>query len=139
MAGSIGGFLGGLLGALLITFILTRLVNSMAKKKTNPKDAALIAFFVVAFASLLITSFTMGIGKGIIIFIPCLIFWLIIDLRRARNNLINDQGVNGKDRITEGSKTFKCTHCEREYSPKDYRDDAHEWFCPQCSKPLPKE
>jgi len=139
MAGSVGAFLGGLFGALLITFILTRSVICVAKKKSNPKNAALIAFFVAAGITLLMTSLTMGIGKGIIIYTPCLIFWLIIDLRRARNNLITDQDFNGKDRNTGESKTLKCTHCGQEYSPKDYRDDAPEWVCPQCLKPLPKD
>jgi predicted RNA-binding Zn-ribbon protein involved in translation (DUF1610 family) len=81
----------------------------------------------------------MGIGKGIIIYIPCLIFWLIIDLKRARNNLHTDQVFNGKDRNTVESNTFECTHCGREYNPREYRDDAPEWICPQCLKPLPKE
>jgi hypothetical protein len=83
-------------------------------------------------------SLTMGIGKGITIYIPVLIFWLIIDLRRARNNLITDQDFNGKDRKTGESETYKCIHCGQEYSPKDYRDDAPEWLCPQCLKPLPR-
>lgn len=136
MAESVAGFLGSLLGALLITFILTRFVNSVAQEKTNPKNAALIAFFVVAGIILLITSFTMKIGEGIIIYIPCLILWLIRDLRRARNNVIDDQGFNGQEKSNGELKTFKCTHCGQEYNPEDYRDDAPEWLCPQCFKPL---
>ncbi len=80
-----------LIGALIITYILTRAVNSMAKKRTNPKKAALIAFFILAVVALLVTSFTMGIGKGFIIYIPCLMLWLIIDLVRAKKTPIEDQ------------------------------------------------
>lgn len=139
MTGSIGYFLGGFFGALFITYILTRSVNFVAQKKTNPKNAALIAFFVAAGITLLTTSLTMGIGKGIIIYFPCLIFWLIIDLRRVRKNLMADQDFNGKEKNIEELKTFRCTHCGQEFSPEDYRDDAPEWLCSQCLKPLPKE
>jgi len=125
MAGHVGGFLGGLIGALLITFILTRLTNYIAQKKANPEKAALIAFYVVAVVSFLIISFTMGIGKWLIIYFPCLILWLIIDLRRTRTNRIR--------------REFKCIHCGTEYNPEDYRNDALEWFCPHCGKPLQEE
>lgn len=32
-----------------------------------------------------------------------------------------------------------CPHCGATYSATDYSQDAQEWFCPQCHKPLPKE
>jgi hypothetical protein len=31
-----------------------------------------------------------------------------------------------------------CTYCRTKYNPKDYRDDANEWLCSRCSKPLNK-
>lgn len=92
MAESIVDFLGLFFGALLNTFILTRLVNYIAKKMTTPINAALIAFFTASGTILLITSMTMGIHKGIIIYIPFLIFWLIVDLRRAKNK---NQSIKG--------------------------------------------
>lgn len=80
-----------LLGALLITYLLTRAINAIAKKKTNPTRAALIAFFVVAALALLLTSFTMGISKGFILYIPCLVLWLIIDIVKARKSSGGDK------------------------------------------------
>ena len=133
-----------LVGALIITYILTRAVNSMAKKRTNPTKAALITFFIVAAVALLLTSFTMSIGKGFIIYIPCLMLWLIIDLVRAKKTPIKDQGFYPPKGETiepsiERPKIFACTYCGTEYNPKDYREDAPEWLCPQCAKPVPKE
>ena len=88
-----------LFGALLITFFLTRAIYiglSIAKKRINPIKAALIAFFLVAAIALLVSSFTMGIGKGFILYIPCLVLWLIIDIVRAKKNpeSKNKQEVN---------------------------------------------
>ena len=73
-----------LLGALLGTYVLTEFVNFKAKKRTNPTKAALIAFLVAAAIILMITSVTMGIRKGFLIYVPCLVLWLIIRQLRAR-------------------------------------------------------
>ncbi len=133
-----------LLGALLITYILTRAINSIAKKRTNPTKAALIAFLVVAAIALLITSVTMGIGKGFLIYVPCLVLWLIIDVVRARKTSDRGQSVHRfKEEAStpkiDPPKIFSCSHCGAEYNPKDYRQDSTEWVCSNCAKSLPKE
>ena len=133
-----------LLGALLITYILTRAVNSIAKKKTNSTKAAFIAFLVVAVIALLVTSVTMGIGKGFLIYVPCLVLWLIIYLVRTRRTSGRGQPVPRlKEQAStpkiEPPKTLACPYCGAEYNPKDYRQDSTEWVCSHCAKPLPKE
>lgn len=79
-----GAVVGQIMGAVVLTYLLTRAVKYLAKKGTSHIVAALIAFFVVGAISLTITSFTMGIGRGFIIYIPCLVLWLIIDIVRAQ-------------------------------------------------------
>jgi hypothetical protein len=132
-----------LIGALLITYILTRAVNSIAKKRTNPAKAALITFLVVATVALGVTSLTVGVGKGLIMYIPCLLLWLIVDVVRAKKVSVRDQGISSfkgeanKPRH-ERPKIPACKHCGAEYDPKDYRQDALEWLCPHCRKALTK-
>ncbi len=70
--------------------------------------------------------------------------WLIIDLVRAKKTFIKGQGsysLKGKmiDPSVPRPKIFACTYCGAEYNPKDYREDAPEWICPKCAKPVPKE
>lgn len=74
-----------ILGALTGTYLLTRaIIKSEAKRGISPTQAALSAFFVVAALALIITTITMGVGKGFILYIPWLVLWLIIDLVRAK-------------------------------------------------------
>ena len=80
-----------ILGALFITYLLTRAINSKAKKRTSSTKAALIAFFVVAALALMITTFTIGVGKGFILYIPCLVLWLIVDIVRAQKTSQGDR------------------------------------------------
>ena len=37
------------------------------------------------------------------------------------------------------SNILACGHCGEEYNANDYRQDAPEWFCKGCGKPLPKK
>lgn len=75
--------MGELLGALTITYLLTRAISSIAKKRTSLIIAAMIIFFIASAITLLITNFTMGVTKGITLYIPCLVLWLIVDIVRA--------------------------------------------------------
>ena len=52
---------------------------------------------------------------------------------------IIDFKEEGPKAKTESQKILSCSHCGAEYSPKDYRQEAPDWLCPQCAKPLPKE
>jgi uncharacterized membrane protein YbaN (DUF454 family) len=52
---------------------------------------------------------------------------------------IIDFKEEGPKAKAESPKILACSHCGAEYSPKDYRQEAPEWLCPQCAKPLPKE
>ncbi len=48
-----------------------------------------------------------------------------------------------KDDILKMAKTLHrmsvCPYCGAGFNPKDYRQDAPEWYCAQCRKTLPKE
>ena len=48
------------------------------------------------------------------------------------------KGETAGQAITELPNIPKCPNCGAEYNPKDYREDALEWFCLQCKKTLPK-
>lgn len=72
-------------GALLITFILTRGANWLLHKITNQKTSALISFVLVCLFCLLLGSPNFGFRLTFFIYIPCLLLWLLIDLRKTSN------------------------------------------------------
>lgn len=70
-------------GALLITYLLTRGTNWLLRKKTNKKTTALISFILVGLLCLLLGSPNFGFRFTFIVYIPCLLLWLLFDLRKA--------------------------------------------------------
>lgn len=75
--------LGALTGALLITLLLTRVVGALARKKTEARTAAFVAFGVVLALTLGIGSMTMGLRAASVTYLPFLMLWLVVDLLRA--------------------------------------------------------
>jgi heme/copper-type cytochrome/quinol oxidase subunit 4 len=83
-AGRFMAHVAGFAGSLLLTYVLTRVVIRMARKKTSDIKAALLAFLIVATMTLLITRFTMGADEGFKMYMPCLLFWLAVDIVRLK-------------------------------------------------------
>ena len=61
---------------------------------------------------------------------------LITNLRGGRD--VTQAILQALQKETESSKGPVCPHCGASYNPADYRQDAPEWLCSQCRKPLPK-
>jgi hypothetical protein len=82
--GKVLGEIASILGALIITYILTRWQLRYLRKKHTPKVAAVYAFIWISLLTLIITSLTMGVQRGFFTYMPCLVFWLIRDIIRAK-------------------------------------------------------
>jgi hypothetical protein len=80
--------MGAYVGGLLITFLVTRLVQNMLRRRVGPTLAAIWAFCVVAILSLVVNSLTTGPAEGLsrfaLVYLPCLLVWLGVDLYRLR-------------------------------------------------------
>jgi uncharacterized protein YacL len=65
------------------------------------------------------------------------------DPKKDTSKMLGMTVIDFKEKDTkakaESPKILACKYCGAEYSPKDYSQDAPEWLCPQCAKPLPKE
>ena len=90
--GGVAGIIAEYLGALAITYILTRMAKKFLRKKHPPKTAAIYAFIWISLLSLTIVSFMFGLvhnslAQGFIIsfftYVPCLVLWLVMDIRKA--------------------------------------------------------
>lgn len=86
----------------------------------------------------------LAIASAVILFM--VIKWNRIKSFDPKRDTIEMFGVTVIDFKEEGTKTkaespkmVACSHCGAEYNPKDYRQEAPEWLCPQCAKALPKE
>ena len=78
--------LGFYVGGLLITFIFSRIVMKLFGGRGNNVVSAIITFFILAIAVLIITSQTMGVNAAFAVYIPCLALWLVVDIFRAVRN-----------------------------------------------------
>lgn len=73
--------IGTLVGSLAITFLLTRLSNLIISKiipQLNKINIAIISFVIITPLILVLAALTMGITA--IMYIPCMIVWLVYDL-----------------------------------------------------------
>lgn len=85
------GIIGTYAGALLITFFTTRAIRKLLGKRMNKTSSALVAFVIVGLISLIIAGYTMGVVDASIVYLPCLLLWLIIDLtKRPKEKLRNN-------------------------------------------------
>ena len=88
--GMILGDIAFILGAFAIAGTLTRISNYFLKKKVIFKRAAIISFFIVAVFFIIILNITVdypfGLRRAFIIYIPCLVFWLIRDIKKANKS-----------------------------------------------------
>ena len=73
------GLISFFVGALLLTGLLTRGTNWLLRKKINEKTTVIISFLLVAIICLLLAGFRLTFY----IYIPCLLLWLLFDLRKA--------------------------------------------------------
>jgi hypothetical protein len=88
--GMILGDIAFILGAFAITGTLTRISNYYLKKKLIFKKAAIISFIIVGVFITIILNFTVdypfGLRRAFIIYIPCLVFWLIRDIMKSNRS-----------------------------------------------------
>lgn len=81
-------YAGFYIGALSITFLLIRIVNWLFRKtKVIDWQAILFSCLIVGFFSLSLASVIFGLFMASIIYIPCIIFWLTIDLIRLNSRV----------------------------------------------------
>src|SRR5437870_2192828 len=79
-----GIIIGLYLGALYATFALTRGMNWLLRARgTQERKSAILSFVIAELIALCGGSPTIGFGRAFVIYIPCLIFWLTVDLNRA--------------------------------------------------------
>lgn len=71
--------------ALFVTYLLYKFLNKLLLK-SFPKhtNRALITFGIASVIVLLVFSFILSILYTIIFYIPCLFFWLVNDIMKAR-------------------------------------------------------
>ncbi|MDD2714678.1 MAG: tetratricopeptide repeat protein [Candidatus Wallbacteria bacterium] len=96
--------IGALTGALLTTFLLTRIIIFFVARRTDWVRASYLTFWLGSIC-LLLTGFFFGV-RGFLIFIPCMVFWLFMDLSKTGKN--GDEHFCGKFSDTTGN--FKEYH-----------------------------
>jgi len=73
--------LAGYAGALVITGLISRVFKRLfLKTKISPLKTVFLSSGITLAITLTITYFTMGILRGIIWYVPCIMVWLIGDL-----------------------------------------------------------
>lgn len=116
-----------LLGGMIIFIVYCALGNGILKMSRPACSTALILFLAEKIYTFGIQGKSLGIAP--------LLAWYLFQANRA---VYWSKGKSTKP-IVESPKILACTHCGAEYNPKDYRQDAPEWHCPQCAEVLPKE
>jgi len=67
-------------GSLLLAYLLTRFFRKQFVKTIAEKEAIIFSAFGSAFIIGIITYFTMGFAKGLIWYLPGVIFWFAYDM-----------------------------------------------------------
>ncbi len=118
MLGKIFGLIATYIGALIITYIFNKAAKILLRKKYNMKETAIRAFiyvglltFTVLFFIKIITykSFSDSIIYSFLNFIsiyaPCLLFYFIVDIKRAKTEEFD------MSNISIYNETKKCPDC----------------------------
>jgi hypothetical protein len=115
-----------LLGGMFFFIVYCILGYGILKMSRAACSGALILFLAEKFYTFGIQGKSLGIAP--------LLAWYLFQANRA---VYWFRGETTKA-IIEPPKALTCIYCGAEYNLNDYRQDAPEWFCPQCAKPLPK-
>ncbi|WP_313798787.1 hypothetical protein [Cytobacillus sp.] len=83
------------IGAFIITWAIYNVFQIILMRFLDPKTLRYVSFIGSSILILIVTSFTMGIVSGFIIYIPALFIWLVIDLIK----------INKRDNKSSHSKT----------------------------------
>lgn len=128
--------MASILGALAITYLVTRIGNKFFKAKYKPREAIFLSFLSATSLTMTISSCNksfiydsvlIGILESFIIYMPCLVLWLLRDLKKEKNRLYEQQcpkcGERGiyKDYMLNGTEVEWCPHCEQRIDTLDFR------------------
>jgi len=128
MIWKIVGSIAYIFGALLLTYLVTRIGNKFFKEKYKPRKAIKCSFATTAILILTISSCNKsyvynstakGFGESFFLYMPCLLFWLLRDLRKEKAKeklpLCPNCGKPGvyKDYLPDGSEVDWCPYCEQ--------------------------
>lgn len=90
IAATIGTYAGGL----LITYVITRLCHHFLGFISQVILRVIVVFIISTTAIVGLGSITMGIHEATVIYLPCILIWLVYDLWKLR--------TGGVERITKG-------------------------------------
>ncbi len=76
-------------GAGVLTLLLTRLANKFFAKWLRGAFLVVTSSAVVGFIVLMVASETLGTESAVLVVLPCLIIWLIMDLLNLSGSLSN--------------------------------------------------
>ncbi|KQL20461.1 hypothetical protein [Cytobacillus solani] len=68
------------IGAFIITWAIYNIFQIILMRFLDPKTLRYVSFIGSSILILIVTSFTMGIVAGFIIYLPALFIWLVFDL-----------------------------------------------------------
>ena len=87
-----------ILGVLIVTWALRSIINGTIREKLSFPKSAIVSFISVGIFTLFVSSYTYGFVEWFIFYIPCLVFWLVMDIRRARKlkrgEIVEEKGPN---------------------------------------------
>ena len=75
---------GRFVGALVITFILFHAIRLVLKTKADERTASKLSLITNALFLLLIISYTWGVIWGFLVYLPCLLLWLLLHLKKSQ-------------------------------------------------------
>lgn len=77
------------LSAFFASYLVNQMVNKYLKNRVpNPTKRAVLSFAFAAVILLVVITFTFDLVTGVMIYIPCLIFWLVFDLIKIKQKNI---------------------------------------------------
>ena len=77
------------LSAFIVSYLVSQMINKYLINRTpDPTIRAFLSFAIAAFILLLIITVTFDLITATMIYIPCLIFWLVFDLIKIKQKKI---------------------------------------------------
>ena len=79
------------LSAFVASYLVNQMINKYLKNRVpSPTRRALLSFAISAIILLLVITITFDLVTGVMIYIPCLIFWLVFDLIKIKQKNIKN-------------------------------------------------